>query len=136
MGDSLGLPSTAANLGKQKVNTKRCVLVMQEALKFVNLLAEHLGGVANTTNDTETTGVSDCCGQLGPSSHVHACQQDGVVDLEQIGEGSTDFLCKTAVSTIILQLLPGPRVEKCAESWGKETYEERPLCMGYKVQIR
>lgn len=72
---------------------------MQEALELVNLLAEHLGGVTNTTDDTKTTGVSDCCSQLGPSSHVHACQHDGVVDLEQIGDGSADFLCKTAVST-------------------------------------
>lgn len=91
---------------------------MQETLKFIDLLTEHLGGVANTTNDTKTTGVRDCCSQLGPSSHIHACQKDGVVDLEQIGDGSADFLCKIAVSTRMLQLLSGPRVEKCAGSWG------------------
>jgi hypothetical protein len=64
------------------------------------LLTEHLGGIANATDDTETTGVGDSGGQLGPRSHVHACQQDGVVDLEQISDRGTDLFCLVVMVNI------------------------------------
>jgi hypothetical protein len=93
--DILGLASGAANLGKEKVDTEGSVLVREIALELVNLFPEHFGRVTDTTDDTETTSVGDGSGQLRAGSHVHTCQQDGVVDLEQIGEGGTDFLWKT-----------------------------------------
>jgi hypothetical protein len=64
------------------------------------LLAEHIRGVTNTTDNTETTSVGDSGGQLGPRGHVHACQQDGVVDLKKIGERSTDLLCSAFMVNI------------------------------------
>jgi hypothetical protein len=94
----LGLAGTAANLGKEKVDTEGSVLVVQVALELGDLFAEHLGGVTNTTNHSETTGVGDSGSQLGPRSHVHACQQDGVVDLKQIGDRGTDLLCSVVIN--------------------------------------
>lgn len=96
----LGLAGTAANLGKEKVDTEGSVLVVQVALEFGDLLAEHLGGIANATDDTKTTGISDSGGQLGSRSHVHACQQDGVVDLEQISDRGTDLFCSVVMVNI------------------------------------
>lgn len=89
----LGLAGTAANLGKEKVDTEGSVLVGQVALEFGDLFAQHLGGIADATDDTQTTGVGDSSGQLGTRSHVHACQQDGVVDLKQISDRGTDLFC-------------------------------------------
>lgn len=57
------------------------------------MFAQHLGGIADATDDTQTTGVGDSSGQLGTRSHVHACQQDGVVDLKQISDRGTDLFC-------------------------------------------
>lgn len=99
-GSLLGLAGTAANLGKEKVDTEGSVLVVQVALEFGDLLAEHLGGIANATDDTQTTGVGDSGGQLGPRSHVHAGQQDGVVDLKQISNRGTDLFCLVVMVNI------------------------------------
>lgn len=73
---------------------------MQVALEFGDLLAEHLGGVANATDNTQTTSVGDSGGQLGSRSHVHACQQDGVVDLKQISDRGTDLFCLVVIVSI------------------------------------
>jgi hypothetical protein len=56
------------------------------------LLPEHLWGVSDTTNDTETTGVCDSGSQLGAGGHIHTSQEDWVVDLEKIGDGSAENL--------------------------------------------
>lgn len=88
----LGLASATANLGQQEVNTERSVLVVKEALQLGDLLLEHVRSVADTTDDTQTTGVGDSGGQLGASGHVHTSQQNWVVDLEQISDGSADDL--------------------------------------------
>lgn len=90
--NSLGLASAAADLGEQQINTERSLLVVQVALQLSDLLLQHLGGVSNTTDNTQTTGVGDSSSQLRAGRHVHACQQNGVVDLEQIGDGSADDL--------------------------------------------
>lgn len=86
----LGFAGAAANLGKEQINTERRFLVGQEALELSDLLAEHIRGVTNTTEHTETTSVGDSGGQLGAGSHVHTCQQDGVVDLQKIGDRSAN----------------------------------------------
>lgn len=56
---SLGLAGTAADLGKEQVDTEQGILVVQRALQFTALLAEHIGGVTDTTDNTQTTSVSD-----------------------------------------------------------------------------
>lgn len=90
--DLLGLTGIATNLGQQQVNTERGVLVIEEALQLGDLFLEHVRSVADTTDDTQTTGVGDRGRQLRAGGHVHTCQQDRVVDLEQIGDGSADDL--------------------------------------------
>ena len=80
---------------------------MQVALEFGDLFAEHLGGVANATDHTQTPGVGDSGGELGTRSHVHACQQDGVVDLEQISDWGADLFCTVVMVNIGLEAM-GP----------------------------
>lgn len=88
----LGLTGTATDLGQQQVNTEWCVLVVEEALQLGDLLLQHFWSIADTTDDTQTTGVGDRGRQLRASGHVHTSQQDRVVDLEQISNGSADKL--------------------------------------------
>ena len=90
---SLGLSCAAANLRNQEIDSERCVLVVQEALQLGNLLAQHLGGVTDTTNDTKTSGIGDGGGELRASGDVHAGQHDGVVDLQEIGACRAKLLC-------------------------------------------
>lgn len=56
-GNSLGLSSASTDLRNQQINTERGVLVVQEALQFCDLFLQHLGGVTDTTDDTQTTGI-------------------------------------------------------------------------------
>lgn len=91
----LGLASAATNLGEKQVNAKGGVLVVEVLLELSNLLLEHVGGVADTTDDTHASGVGDGSSQLGAGGDVHTSQEDGVVDLEKIGDGGADFLCET-----------------------------------------
>lgn len=88
----VGLPSATADLGKQEINTEGGVLVVQVALQFADLFTEHIRGIPNTTNNTETTRVGDSGSQLRASGDVHTGQQDGVVDLEQVGHRGADLL--------------------------------------------
>lgn len=90
----LGLTGAATDLGEKQVDTERSVLVVEVRLELLNLLLEHLGGVADTANDTQTAGVGDGGGKLGAGSDVHARKQDGVLDLEKISDGSADLLCR------------------------------------------
>lgn len=89
----LGLAGVTADLRQQKIDTERGVLVLKEALELGDLFPEHVRGVADTTNDTDTTGVGDGGGELGTSRDVHARQHDRVVDLQKIGGGGADALC-------------------------------------------
>lgn len=82
MGVSLGLAGASTDLGEQQVNTKGSVLVIQKALELSNLLTEHVGGVSNTSDNSQSTGVGDRGSQFGTGGHVHTRQEDGVVDLE------------------------------------------------------
>lgn len=90
----LGLTGAATDLGDKQVDTERSVLVGEVLLELSNLLLEHVGGVADTTDDTHTTGVGDGGGQLGAGGDVHAGKQDGVLDLEKISERGSDLLCE------------------------------------------
>jgi hypothetical protein len=80
----LGLTGTSSNLWQKQINTKGCVLVFEEALQFCDLLAKHVWCVSYSSNDTETSGICDCCCELGASCDVHSSEKNRVVDLEQI----------------------------------------------------
>lgn len=88
----VGLASATANLGKKQVDTEGSVLVVKEALELGDLLAQHVRGIADTTNNTKTTSVGDSGGKLGTSGNVHARKEDGMLDLEKIGDGSSELL--------------------------------------------
>jgi len=88
----VGLARISTDLRKQKINTERSVLVLQEALELSNLLLEHVWRVADTSNDTETSGICDSSGELRASGNVHASKEDGVVDLQEIGRDRSDLL--------------------------------------------
>ena len=88
----LRLSGTSSDLWDQEVNTEWCILVLEEALELGDLLAEHVWGVSHAANDTDAAGVRHGCGELRSSSHVHASQHDGVVDVEEVGRGRADLL--------------------------------------------
>jgi hypothetical protein len=93
MGCSLGLAGASANLGKQKIHAKGCILVVEVALQLRNLLAKHVRCVSDATEDTDAAGVGHSGCQLGASGHVHACEHDGVLDLQEISKLCADLLC-------------------------------------------
>lgn len=88
----LGFPGAAADLGEKQVNAKGRVLVVEVLLELGDLLLQHVRGVADATDDTETAGVGDSSGELGTSGNVHAGKQNRVLDLEKIGDGSANLL--------------------------------------------
>jgi hypothetical protein len=89
----LGLSGIAANLGQQQVNTEGCVLVVQEALEFSNLLPQHVWRVADAANDTETASVGNGSGELRTGRDVHASKQNGVFDPQKLGRDRLDLFC-------------------------------------------
>lgn len=89
----LCLASAATDLGKEQVNTKGRVLVVEVALELGDLVLEHVGGVADATDDAEAASVGDGSGQLGAGGDVHAGEDDGVLDPEHLGDGGLDLLC-------------------------------------------
>jgi len=88
----VGATGISTDLGQEQVNTEGGFGVVQVRLEFVDLLLEHFGGVSEASNDTEAAGVSDRSSQLGASSNVHSGQEDGVLDAEELGDGSPDAL--------------------------------------------
>lgn len=90
--DSLCFPGAAADLGYQKIDPKGSVLVVEETLQFCNLLAEHIGCVADTPDDAKATCVCDGCCELGSSSYIHTGEHDWVVDLEEVGDRGAELL--------------------------------------------
>lgn len=89
----LGLSCTTTDLWEEKIDAKWGVLVLEEALELCNLLSEHVWGVSDTTNDTDTAGVGDGGGELRTGGDVHAGKHDGVVDLEEVGRDRSDLFC-------------------------------------------
>ena len=61
-------------------------------LQLVDLVLEHLGRVAYTADNTKTTSVGHSGGELGAGGHVHAGQQHGVVDAEEVRRRRADLL--------------------------------------------
>lgn len=88
----VGLSGVATNLGQKQIDTEGSLLVGQGLLELGNLLTQHVGGVTDTTYDAQTAGIGNGCSQLGTSSNVHTSQQDGMLDLEQLGNGGANLL--------------------------------------------
>ena len=63
----LGLSCAATDLWEEQVDTEWSVLVLEEALELCNLLAEHVWGVADTTNDTDTASIGHGSSELRTS---------------------------------------------------------------------
>jgi hypothetical protein len=127
-------------LRKQKINTERSALVLQEALELRNLLSEHVWRVSDTSNDTETSGICDSSSELRAGGNVHARKQDRMVDLQEIGRDRSDLLC-VGTSLVNLSSNVSSREENTSASacnrgvcgatkgWRATTYEEKPLCL-------
>jgi hypothetical protein len=69
---------------------------LQVFLELGNLLSQHVWSVADAADDTQAASIGDGGGKLGAGSDVHAGEENGVVDLEQISDGGTDLLCSVA----------------------------------------
>lgn len=100
----LGLAGIATDLGKKQIDAKGGILVGQVLLEFRDLLAKHVGGVADTANDAHSTGVGNCSSQLRTSSNIHTSEQDGVLDLEKIRDGGSNLLCTPHTPWSVLKL--------------------------------
>lgn len=89
----LGLAGAATNLGEEQVNTKWGILVLEERLQLGNLLAEHVWGVANSSDNTKTSGICNCGSKLWASRNVHTSKDNWVVDLEEVGGDRAELFC-------------------------------------------
>ncbi len=77
--ETYGSTSVTANLGKQKVDTERSILVVQVGLDLVDLDLEHLGGVPETADHTDTAGVGDRGSDFGAGGDVHPGLENAVI---------------------------------------------------------
>ena len=91
----LCLPGTATDLGKEEINSKRGILVFEEGLEFGDLFPQHVWGIAYSSDDTETASIGNGCGEFGTCCNVHSCEQNRVIDLEQVGYRCADLLYST-----------------------------------------
>ncbi|KAI3485919.1 hypothetical protein L1887_50573 [Cichorium endivia] len=66
----VGLSCATADLGQEKIDAEGSVLVGQVALELVHLLAEEFGGIADSSDDTDTTRIADGGSELGAGSDV------------------------------------------------------------------
>jgi hypothetical protein len=109
-------------LGQKEINAKRSILVCQEGLQFCDLFPEHVWCVAHSSDDTKTSCIGDCGCEFGTGGNVHSSQEDGMGDLEEVGDRCAEDLCKLLlVCCFVLLLLLLLQLE-C------DTYEEKPLC--------
>lgn len=90
--DLLGLAGASSDLREQKINAKRSVLVVQVALELLHLVSEHVRGISDTANHTQSTSVGDSRGKPGAGGNVHAGEEHGVLDLQEIRERSAELL--------------------------------------------
>lgn len=58
------------------------------------MLTEHVGSVADATDDAEPAGVGDRGSEFRPGGDVHAGEHDGVVDFEEVGDGGAELLLR------------------------------------------
>ena len=70
----LCLTGRTSDLGKQQINTKWCVLICEVGLELCNLLAEHIWCISYSSNNTQTSGIGDCCSEFWSSGNIHTSQ--------------------------------------------------------------
>lgn len=66
------------------------------ALDLLYLLSQHVWGVAEATDNSQTSSIGDSGSELRTSRNVHASKEDGVSDLQEIRERSPDLFCSVA----------------------------------------
>jgi hypothetical protein len=64
------LPGVSTDLWEQQVNTEWGILVVEVLLELMDLIAEHLWGVTDTTDNTESTSIGDSSSELWSSSNL------------------------------------------------------------------
>lgn len=90
---------------EQEINTEGGVFIIEVRLELGDLFAEHVRSVANTSNDTQSTGVGDSGSELWAGSYVHARQQDGMWDIEEVSDRCAELLCEFRfISVLVLYL--------------------------------
>jgi hypothetical protein len=99
-GCALGFPGVAADLGKEEIDAEGCVLVDEVRLELTDLIPEHVGGVADAAENAHTASVGDGRCQLGAGGDVHTCQQDGVLNSEEIGDRGANSLYAKPLSAV------------------------------------
>ena len=67
------LARIASDLREQQINAERRLLVVEERLELVNVLAKHFGRVAHTAHDAEPAGIGHSGGEFG-AGHIPARQ--------------------------------------------------------------
>ena len=124
----LGLAGGTANLWEKEIDTEWSVLVVQVGLELSDLLAEHIWGISNTSNNTETSGIGDSSSELWASGNVHTSQNNWVVDLQEISGGGADLLCEFIVSDPVSRIHKAQVSVSCQSCHRRiMTYEEKPL---------
>lgn len=88
----LCLPRTTTNLRQQQVDTERGILVIEVLFELCDLLAQLVGCVSETTDDSEAACVSYCCCKLWTCSNVHASQHYRVLDPKEVGCNGPELL--------------------------------------------
>ncbi len=130
----LGLPCASPDLREQEINAERRCLVVQEALKLCDLLLQHLRRITNTANNAQTTGVRHRRRKLRAGRDVHAGEHDGVVDLQEIGNGRADLLYCFARPTGVSLTVATAQTRRKGRLIGAATYEATPSLMQRKEQ--
>lgn len=84
------LPRTLADFWESKINTKGKGGVVEFGLELVDDLAQLLWGVSESTDAAQAASVGDSCGKGPAAGARHSREQDGVLDVEEGGEGGGD----------------------------------------------
>ena len=132
----LRLPRAAAHLRDQQVDTEWCILVFQKALQLGDLLAQHVGRVADAADNAQAASVGDSSGEFGAGGDVHAGEHDGVVDLEEVCDRRAELFWKE--SQLSMVRLAGEQREEREGFVRGDAMVERRLRMkgsGFRVVV-
>ena len=70
----VGLARRSTDLWKQEINPKGTIFIVEIFLQVGNGFSQKFGGVANATNDTQTTRIGDGGREFWTSNTVHTCE--------------------------------------------------------------
>lgn len=90
----VGLARVATDLGQQEIDAKGRVLVLEAVLEVLQLAAQDLGRVVDTTHHTEAAIVGHGRRQTGARGDVHARQHDGLGQPKLLRERCLDALLR------------------------------------------